>query len=269
MSYLLAGGCSFTDDNYQSILVNHSTLYEKWPAILAKKLGIRRVKNTAISGGSNDMIFKSVIDCIAIEKPKAVFILMTGWDRVSVHNYSINYFSIVQTDYEDRHNIQSPSLPKDWLADREDITEFCNYTLENSASVQYIMDNTLRWLYLLQEICYREDIDLIVCQGLDPVGGYYFKSILEEKHLDLHDDNLFIIEKHPAAMINSPYFDKINHKLVIGGWPFFSHLGGWSFEKRLTFTDYIDPERDWHPNANGHKLFADIFYKLYKERYYS
>ncbi len=269
MSYLLAGGCSFTDDHYESMMVKHDRSYDKWPTILAKRLGIKRVKNTAISGGSNDMMFKAVIDCIAVEKPKAVFILMTGWDRISVHNFSINYFSLMTTDYEDRHGITSPTLPKDWMSDRENLTEFCKYTLENSATVEYIINNTLRWLYLLQEICYREDIDLIVAQGLDVAGGFYFQAMTSEKYLNLCDKKIFTVKAYPAAMLDSPYFDKINHKLIAGGWPFFPQLGGWTFEKLMSVEHYVHPELDFHPNDKGHKLFAELFYNLYKERYYS
>lgn len=268
MSYLLAGGCSFTDENYKSILVEHDTDYEKWPTILAKKLGIPHVVNTAVSGGSNDMMFKAVTDAIMERKPRVVFILMTGWDRISVHNFSINYATIADADYEDRNNLSSDVERRSWISDQADIVKFCNHTLEHSATVKYLVNNTMRQLYLLQELCNREDIDLVVAQALRPMCGSYFDKISQQKQDVLFDKNLFNLYEYAKEMINCPYFDKIDYKRIAIGWPFFVELGGQYFESKMVHEHYVDPKLDGHPNGLGHEMFADIFYREYRDRYY-
>ncbi len=267
MSYLLAGGCSFTDENYKSILVEHNTDYEKWPTILAKKLGIYHVVNTAVSGGSNDMMFKAVTDAIMKRKPTAVFMLMTGWDRISVHNFSINYATIIDADYEDRNNVSSDVERRSWIKDQGGIVKFCKHTLEHSATVKYIVNNTMRQLYLLQKLCSREGIDLIVGQALRPMCGMYFDDIAKEKYYKLFDKNMFNMNAYAKEMINCPYFDKIDYRQIAIGWPFFEEIGGQYFESKMVHEHYVDPKLDGHPNGLGHKMFADIFYQEYKDRY--
>ena len=269
MSYLLAGGCSFTDENYKSIFVEHDTNYDKWPTIVAKKLGVSRVVNTATSGGSNDMMFKAVMDNIARQKPKVVFLLLTGWDRVSVHNFSINYATIIDTDYENKNESDSNTQLRQWINQQQDIIEFCNHTLERSATVKYIINNTMRNLYLLQELCYREDIDLIVAQALRPMCGHHFDKVAKEKQDKLFDKNIFNLYAYAKEMIECPYFDKVNHKRIAVGWPFFEELGGQYFQSLMTDkTHLIHPELDGHPSAIAHEMFADIFYREYKNRYF-
>ena len=269
MSYLLAGGCSFTDENYKSILVEHDTNYDKWPTIVAKKLDIPHVVNTAVSGGSNDMMFKAVMDAIVDKKPKAVFILLTGWDRVSVHNFSINYATIIDTDYENRNSPDSNTELRHWINQQQDIIEFCNHTLERSATVKYIVNNTMRNLYILQELCYREDIDLIVAQSLRPICSNHFDKVANEKRGKLFDKNIFDLYAYAKEMIECPYFDKINYKHIAIGWPFFIELGGQYFQNLMTDPKYlIHPELDGHPSAVAHEMFADIFYREYRDRYF-
>lgn len=269
MSYLLAGGCSFTDENYKSVLVEHSTDYEKWPTIVARNLGIRYVVNTAVSGGSNDMMFKAVMDAIMDKKPKVVFILMTGWDRISVHNFSINYATIADADYENKNNLSSDFERRSWITDQEDIVKFCNHTLERSANIKYIINNTMRHLYILQELCYREDIDLVVAQALRPLCGMYFDKIAKEKRHILFDKNMFNKYAYAKEMLECPYFDRIDHKRIAVGWPFFTELGGQYLESRMVDPEhYIDPKLDGHPSGLGHQMFADIFYQEYRDRYF-
>lgn len=268
MSYLLAGGCSFTDDNYKSFLVEHDTGYDKWPTIVAKKLGISRVVNTAVTGGSNDMMIKAVIDNIVDRKPKAVFLMLTSWDRVSVHNYSINYATLIDADYEHKHNVLT-TRASHWVVNQENVIKFCNYTLKHTATVKYIINNTLRHLYTLQELCRREDIDLIVAQGLWPIRSYYFNEMYKQKQKEVFDKNILNTTAYAKEMIKSPYFNEINHEQICVGWPYFSELGGWHFEKFMTDpSHFIDQKLDCHPSEISHQMFATMLYNEYRDRYY-
>jgi hypothetical protein len=262
MSYLLAGGCSFTDNNYKSIVVDHDTTYDKWPTLLAKKLGIRRVLNTAKSGGSNDMIFKNVTDAIIAETPKAVFVLMTGWDRFSAHNFSINFNSILlgQVDNE---------FASKWVNQQEKIAVFCEAALKRTVTIDSVITTTTRQLYMLQELCNRRDIDLVVGQALNPFACGKIDELIHYYRNQQNDPKIFDRRAWAESMIDNLYFDKINHKQVTVGWPFFDLIGGFSFWQLMNKPeDYIHPTLDGHPNGSAHEKFANEFYNAYKKNYF-
>lgn len=262
MSYLLAGGCSFTDQHYKSVHVNHDTTYEKWPRILATRLGIDHVVNTAISGGSNDMMFKAVTDAIVKKTPRVVFVLMTGWDRVSVHNFSINFNTLVGTRFDS-------NAPK-WLSRQKNIISFCDAVLQHTFSVDNLINNTMRDLFLLQQMCDRKNVDLIVGSALWPfaAGSWSFSDDVNNQFSKLHDPNTFKRAAWAKSMINNMYFDKIDHKRVTVGWPFFEELGGKCFWSTMQPEDFIHPDLDQHPNGKAHQKFADIFYNAYRDNYF-
>ena len=54
---LLVGGCSFTANNFETLVhPEMDTSWQMWPQLLAKKLDMQLV-NVAISGAGNEQIF--------------------------------------------------------------------------------------------------------------------------------------------------------------------------------------------------------------------
>ena len=50
------------------------------------------------------------------------------------------------------------------------------------------------------------------------------------------------------------------------GWPIIDNIGGWCLDDCLHIMHRLSDE-DTHPNEDGHKLIAEIFYDEYKKIY--
>ena len=59
---LLVGGCSFTANNFETLVhPEMDTSWQMWPQLLAKKLDMELI-NVAIGGAGNEQIFSSLLD---------------------------------------------------------------------------------------------------------------------------------------------------------------------------------------------------------------
>ena len=272
MTYLLAGGCSFTDANFYPSLADGK--YPKWPEILAKKLNISKTINTGMAGGSNEHMFGSVIDIITTSKPKVVALLMTSWDRVTPYGWPVNPFEVADLLIEKKY--PSGKMPVDvvdnLLEHSKEEWLLSQYVIKHHMNIAEIVNNNLRNLYVLEQICKDQSIHLMVAQAFDPIR---YSAITRLKRINLvpHDPKIALQLFFPRAMIDSVYFNKIDwDKITIGG-PFFEEIDG------RNMTDLIwersDPElreqlwipNDGHPSAKGHEAIAQIFYDEYKKRY--
>lgn len=270
MTYLLAGGCSFTDANFYPDNGN----YPKWPELLAKKLNISKTINTGKAAGSNEHMFGAVIDNIATTKPKAVALLMTSWDRTTPYGWPVNPFEAAELLIEKAY--PSGKMPVgviDTLLDHsKEEWLLSKYVIKHHITIDEIVNNNLRMLYALQEMCKEQSINLLVAQAFDPIR-YSATTKLRRINLVPHDERISLQLFFPRVVLDSVYFNKIDwDKISIGG-PFFEEING------RTMNDLIwersDPEvkehlwipNDGHPSAKGHEAIAQIFYDEYKKRY--
>ena len=272
MTYLLAGGCSFTDAGFYP--TPNDNKYPKWPEILAKKLNISKVINTGMAGGSNEHMFGVTFDNIATNKPKVVALLMTSWDRVTPYGWPVNPFEVAELFIEKKY--PSGQIPvdtvntllehgkKEWL--------LSHYVIKYHMTVAEIIDSNLRMLYALQEICKDQSINLLVAQAFDPIR---YSAITRLKRINLvpHDPKIALQTFFPRAVIDSLYFNKIDwDKITIGG-PFFEEINGQHMNSIIS--KQVAPElreqlwipNDGHPSAKGHEAIAQIFYDEYKKKF--
>ena len=83
---LLAAGCSYTDENFTSVLhPEYDTSYKKWPEIVADKLGVMH-KNLGACGAGNDYITKQLTMEI-LKNHKNITAVMVGWTEI--HRFTI------------------------------------------------------------------------------------------------------------------------------------------------------------------------------------
>ena len=74
-----------------------------------------------------------------------------------------------------------------------------------------------------------------------------------------------------SLMLDHPIFYKMNEDRFYG-WPMFAQIGGFNLSDKL---NEVDPEmktlrvsdKDTHPNTEGHKFIAELFYDYYKLLY--
>ena len=79
---LLVGGCSFTANNFETLVhPEMDTSWQMWPQLLAKKLDMQLV-NVAISGAGNEQIFSSILDTLQHHiDPKRVGLVLAAWTQ--------------------------------------------------------------------------------------------------------------------------------------------------------------------------------------------
>lgn len=265
MTYLLAAGDSWTDADFISeIDQTIDCSFPKWPEVLGKQLGISKIVNVGRCGGSNDLAFARCYDRIIIEKPKLVCILLSGWDRRSIFNYELNTFTLLQAQELYRAKNIPPELIGylSFFKDNKEAIDFSFDLWKRYTTVASLMDNTLRNIFLFQSFCEHHKINYLIMQGLKPV-------VINEPFATTEDIHLISIDNYLKHIINSQYVDKFKESTLLG-WPFFREIGGYSVEDKFYKKGYDNfklHEFDYHPNALGHQLISDTFYKGYKNIY--
>lgn len=191
MTYLLAGGDSFTSDHYKGLTNDTPITWPTWPSIVGKRMGFakRDIINTAEPGMSNDAIFTSIFDTI-YEKgnPEVIIIMLSQLHRSSLYNYSNwsnipNYYCgmYVGLNVEDKPD-EFPFFSKYLLDEREkkirslkghDVLGTITNAMMSVGIRSYldipidsVINNTLRPLWQLVQYCVNNKIKLFVGQGL-------------------------------------------------------------------------------------------------------
>lgn len=258
MTCLFAGGYDLVGDVSTARDIDN---YPKWPDILANKLNINKVINTTMLRGGNDLAFNSAVDSIITNKPKIITLLLTSWDKQTPYDCPINPFEVAdqlirRSNKADLSNAATENCNEELL--------LSEYVLTKHMNVSSIVNDNLRMLYTLQEMCKEHSIQLLVAQGVDPIN-YYTVSNIRKMHLVPHDWRIKYSFFFHKEVLNSVYFNKIDwDKMTIGG-PFFNEINGKSLNtlvrEKLAIPD------DEHPSAKGHEAVAQIFYEEYKKRY--
>lgn len=268
--YILAGGCSFTDEDFTSVVYpEYDTSFDKWPSILGDMLELN-VKNLGRSGAGNDYIFDSLVKDISANH-KNIELVVVGWSdmqRFTVYDIHL-------------HNPESGLAPSHelyrhgyHLATEGYYMHLWNECVSKKAGSDFghlwrmASEATFSRMVALQKLCKAFNIKLIQSS----IHGVFNRS--SYKHLsnripDFHVD--FCAADGMQAVMSTKSFYEVDPIGVIG-WPFIRAFGGWEFGLPEILTDdkiiSRDPERpDWHPNKKGHEFIAEKYAKEYKEVY--
>ena len=108
-------------------------------------------------------------------------------------------------------------------------------------------------MYELITICNKFGYKLIMGQG----PAYFDETLLNEFL------GVSLSSKKTKYFMDSPYFNQLEkHRNNIIGWPLLTELGGWDFDAyRKTHQNTTVSDKDYHPNAYGQQIIADIFTK--------
>ena len=267
---LLASGCSFTDENFESAV--HPEMicdWPKWPELLAKKLDMDCV-NLAKSGMGNEYIYTTLLHYILNEDRNNIGLVIPAWTQCQRKDYQYGY------SWRSRWPQKSNYWRNKRIDPDGDIFSWMRKSLDICLSFQIMCERYnlpymqvqmlspyIDWLYGLKPA------DMEIERGKFPKGFRYTYPGDAEK------DNLKIIK-----MIDS-YEDKINIDKFLG-WPLSHEFGGYSLQKRLIgwnhkkFKDNVSlgikepsavpggptmiSKSDAHPNALGHKVISDFIY---------
>lgn len=266
MSYILAVGCSYTDDDFKSNKVEHE-YFPKWPELLGNKLDLP-VVNLGKCGASNDWIEKTIIDRI-INDSYNIELVAVGFTetwRYSVYN-KLHHNPLSWFDQADRTGgwditMRVKSIPfyRSLIEEKFADTGF----KEKENMFRTIVNNYIETIVRIQKICKDYGIKFIGTNLVDSFEDVWYRYCVKSLGKDFNYNS-----GQWAWMIqNSPNFDEVDENTLIG-WPFHRFLGGYSINHDLmTEKDKIAPDKgDWHPNKRGHEIIASLYYDKYTDIY--
>jgi hypothetical protein len=271
---LLAAGCSYTDENFTSVLhPEYDTSYKKWPEIVADKLGVMH-KNLGACGAGNDYITKQLTMEI-LKNHKNITAVMVGWTEI--HRFTIfdfyrcNPFATVAN-----HKIPSMQKYKKFEPSHEELALIPFYDLlygyglfdkpSNGGNTQnlfvYMIRQLLDGMFQIQELCSTFNIPCINGQ----LCGYTDR---EKWHTlsKIYGDIPFSESAWTSMFGELEELWRLNPKNHIG-YPFMKTLGGYSINSLLTYDQgHKVSKLDSHPNEKGHQFIADLYYDKYTKTY--
>jgi len=255
---IIISGDSFSKNNLRVLIEPGIPIQAPWK-IWADQLSFDdKVINVSESGIGNDLIIRNAIDALLKNSNVSrIIIALSQWVRFSIRGRAFNpqIFNgapdkIKDTLYGKRETkiSQQDIQALERLTGNEEsqIKAIFNTPL----SIKTMIDDTLRDIYILQQLCKQRGIKLHVFQMLQPLSGF----------------NKSTRNAITNELLNSDYFDIMDslNDIDLIGWPFVPSLGGYFFDKNLTAEERVG-NGDAHPNKQGHIKLAEMFNENYKE----
>jgi len=269
--YILASGCSYTDDNFTSLLYpDYDTSYDKWPSILGEKLELP-VKNIARSGVGNDYIFNKTVEDIS-QNHENIELVVIGWTeawRWCVFDYEYhNPMSAIMKKHKKRggagvqdYNVMSIPYYKHLFIDN--LINSSPY--KQSYLHRICAEDLFSKIITIQNLCKAFGIKIIMSTLCGCFNRSGMKTLLEA--LDMNSENYYYsVDSTAIALMESKNFYDVDKSTIIG-WPFVDLLGGFEFNFGILTEQLRIGEGDGHPNKKGHELIADYYYEHYKKIY--
>ena len=220
---LLASGCSYTTDKYES--VHHPDLvadWPKWPEILADKLGMDCI-NVGQSGVGQEYIYTSIVNNINREN---IGLVIAGWSRASRRDYY----------YHGKNH---------WQNDLWDEKGDNHYFINRSLMYQYSFQQLCKSLNLkYKQMQIINSYETAIWAGTKEVWPFAKGKVLSRQEHYLH-------------MQKNPLFNLIDDNFI--GFPG-KELGGFCMQDFMKHPEDYISDKDWHPNAKGHQVIAEEIY---------
>lgn len=290
--YILTSGCSWSDAQFRSWFIPDLNCgWPKWPEIVGKELNIE-VRNVARSGATLEYSMDQILEHIfSPNPPSAIIWQLTEWVR---YNWMDRHI-ISPTWHFSLNNIV---LPKSIREKRlmEEGTEFLfaeqvsydKFLLDllsidrGPTGQQKILENALRMIYFVLEICNHMNIPIMIFQSdvlpFARNGKSYLswakilkKEMEENLTLEIVAKRAVFNNKTPIQSLKAlaEFYDHYATKYVISnrffqlidkkyhrdayGWPFMPQLGG----EIIGHGGNVIGPGDGHPNAIGQEIMAE------------
>ena len=161
---LLAGGCSYTDENFYSIAHklpdDERGGWPMWPEIMGKELGLE-VFNTASSGCGNPEIAKTIISNIIKygDRIEKVVVLWTSADRIQ--HYSATVHPLI-----DAYGNEPLATQHKRLFGLNEL-KWEPWRFQENRIVEHWFRDSLLAMYTVATLCKSKGIDFIFGQGVN------------------------------------------------------------------------------------------------------
>ena len=250
---LLASGCSFTDENFESpVHPEMDTSWPKWPELLANKLDMKCI-NLAMNGGGNEYIYSSLLDQILKTKDKSqIGLVIPAWTQCQRKDYQLYAVGYWRSERFDPHG-----------------------------EVFGWVRKSLRYMISLQIVCERYNIPLKQFQMLNLFDGWIHGLQKTDAERIKNKDNPDFIPTYKYQGLNPKkdqakcqqlmlsYDSYINAENFLG-WPTLKIFGGFNVEEETLkdpnkiypnyLTDLLVSNLDTHPNAKGQEKITEFLY---------
>ena len=211
---LLASGCSFTDENFESpVHPEMDTSWPKWPELLANKLDMKCI-NLAMNGGGNEYIYSSLLDQILKTKDKSqIGLVIPAWTQCQRKDYQLYAVGYWRSERFDPHG-----------------------------EVFGWVRKSLRYMISLQIVCERYNIPLKQFQMLNLFDGWIHGLQKTDAERIKNKDNPDFIPTYKYQGLNPKkdqakcqqlmlsYDSYINAENFLG-WPTLKIFGGFNVEE--------------------------------------
>lgn len=259
---LIVSGCSFADDNFQSMSApDYDCSFPKWPELLAKKLNMDCI-NLGANGAGNNYIYSTLLEEITRTPKEEIGLVLAAWSQVNREDYQIYVSQQPTFSHQDKFHKNMV-----WR----------NRRLGRHGDLFYWIKDTLRHYISLENLCKRYNLPYKQFQMINSFEGYLnglWKTDFEiVQNLDNPDfekkyDYNKVTNNDLAICLNLflEYEKIIDIKNFIG-YPPIKYLGGHTIEDKTLFLDegisnkeLIISEYDKHPNKLGHEKIAEFIY---------
>lgn len=237
----LVSGCSFTSDKQY---VDGSG--KNWVKQLSEKLN-EDYENVALGGYCNNNIFNSVYDKIVLSKNNysKVIVMWTGFERLKIFQQSVDPIAW-ERNYKlfgHPHNPNNTVNPPTGLKTNKLKHAITYYNFEK------VIDDNLRYQYILQQECFLRGIDLYYCQGVKEISNLSQISHLFDSDTILKHDNFY---KH---IKESKFYKLIDRNNTLEK----------NYRMRYGNTPKLIIPKDNHPSEYGHSLIANDLFNIIRK----
>ena len=256
---IIISGDSFSKNNLPILIEPGESIQAPWK-IWADQLPFDdKIINVSVAGIGNDLIIRNAIDALLkYSNVNRVIIALSQWVRFSIRGRFFNPQIFPRESDSAKDTLYGKRETNIY---RKDIKAIENLTgceepeikdmFRTPLAIETMIDDTLRDIYILQQLCKQRGVRLHVFQMLQPFAGWRGESARKAV---------------AKIMLSRDYFDIIENlnDIDLIGWPFTPLLGGYFFDESLISIDRIG-NGDSHPNKQGHIKLAEMFNDTFKE----
>jgi len=262
--YILAAGCSFTDEDFTSMPhPDMDVSFPKWPAILGEYLDLG-VVNIGRCGVGNDYIMRRVITHILknCEKIELVVIGWTELQRFNIHgelHFNPNP-AFLNPDRKLPFHAEAARPLFNYLY-KKYLIDHCYNPGHENLFIWQMMD----WfdqMFQVQEICKKFNIKFIMASLCGSLEIERYASSVANGGLG--DLNFNSIQWALMFGNNERLYDLDNKHYW--GYPFIQAMNGKGMDQFIPKSHRIS-DSDMHPNELGHELIARRYYEQYAKVY--
>jgi len=259
---LIVSGCSFTDENFQSLSApDYDCSFPKWPELLAKKLNMECV-NLGANGAGNNYIYETLLEEITRTPKDEIGLVLAAWSQSNRVDYEEYTPYIQHTSHRDRHD--SIML---WRGKR----------LGREGDLFYWIKNTLRHYISLENLCKNHNLPYKQFQMINAFEGYLNGLHKTDTEVVQNLDNPDFASRYDYNKITDNdlvvclnlflEYEKIIDTKNFIGYPPTQYIGGYIIEdkclgaqSKTEHREFTISEYDKHPNKKGHEKIAEFIY---------